>query len=85
MPVIHGVPDEEQEQAVSVMLVGLQLPDIPPTQKQTSYSEQREYVFEAVAPWSLKAQLEQVARTDCRVKGIVLSQPSQSVTEIRRV
>lgn len=88
MPVIHGVPDEEQEQAVSVTLVGLQLPDIPPTQKQTSYSEQREYIFEAVAPWSLKAQLEQAGyAADCRVKGITFcsAQPSQSVTEIRQV
>lgn len=88
MPVVKGAVNLEQKQEISFVFAALQLPDIPPTQKQTGYSEQREYVFEAIAPWSLKAQLEQAGcAADYRVKGITFcsAQPSQSVTEIRQV
>lgn len=78
--------EEEQGQKVNITFVELVTPDIPPM--TTGIYEQKPYIFQALAPWSLKEKLFLCAnQTEVKVKGMTFHSetPARTTAEMKEV
>lgn len=88
MPSNAGEANREQVQNVTVTCIDAVPPDTPPTREKSAYSKQDSYVFQLLAPWSLKEKMvPDGSAADLRVKGMTFSSenPAQSASEMKKM